>query len=381
MASLRMSGRQKKASTARALAFLAAVASGLGGCSWSDANPVEWYRDVSGIDKSDLADKGQRNEINLEAGSQEPYPNLGTVPGPPDRAMSTVDLTKLQEGLAADRKNAEYSDEQMRQGNPVPPMPGKAPPANAVLAQNGEPAPGQASASAPAAAAGAQAPAAGQGAPPAHSPPTKGSAAPPQESSLVSPSIPNPPQGQMPTAAPPPPTGVEPARQQAAASASAQPAAQAPAPRPAPSMPPLPEQQAALPPLPPAVPPVGPIPGVMRAPQGHQHGVSLEAGAIQFGPDGKTLSPEDDRRLAEVAQLQKRDGGSVRIIAYGRRAFGADAAREQLDSFSEALDRANLIAQALTRLGVPAKRITVQAQPEQLAGGVPAGEAQILLDY
>jgi outer membrane protein OmpA-like peptidoglycan-associated protein len=363
MASLRMSGRQKKASTARALAFLVAIASGLGGCSWSDANPVEWYRHLSGADKNDVADKDQRNEINLEAGSQEPYPNLGTVPGPPERAISTVDLDKLKEGLAADRKNAEYSDAQVRQGNPVPPLPGKAPPTSAVLAQNSEAAPGQAAATP----SHAQSPAAQP-----HSPPAKGTAAPPQESSLVSPSIPNPPQGQMPAAAPPPPTGVQPAREQAAA-----PAAPARAAAPAP-MPPVPQQMAALPPLPPALPPPGPVPGVMQP--GRHGAVSLQAGEIRFGPDGKTLSPQDEQRLAEVARLQKQGGGSVRIIAYGRRAFGADAAREELSSFSAALDRANLVAQALTRLGVPARRITVQAAPEELAG-VPAGEAQILLDY
>ena len=372
MASLRMSGRLKKASTARALAFLAAMASGLGGCSWSDANPVEWYRHLSGVDKNDVADQGQRNALNLEAGGQEPYPNLGTVPGPPDRAMSTVDLDKLQQGLVADRKNAQYSDEQLRQGRNVPPLPGQAPPSAAVLAQNGAAPSGQ-----PAVAGQAPAPghpaAPGQAAALAHGSPIKGSAAPPQESPLVSPSIGNLPQGEMPTAAPPPPSGVQPAQQRAAAPASGT----RPAPRQEAALPPpLTAPALTNPPLPPAT-----EPAVMQAPQGHHSSVTLQAAEIGFGANGKTLTAEDQRRLAEVAKLQKQGGGSLRVIAYGRRGYGKDAASEELDSFSEALDRANLVAQALTRLGVPARRITIQAAPEQLAGGAPPGQAEILLDY
>lgn len=369
MASLRMSGRQKKASAARALALVAAIAPGLGGCSWGDANPIEWYRHASGVDKNDLTDKDQRNQVNLEAGGQEPYPNLGTVPGPPDRAMSTVDLEKLQQGLVADRKNAQYSDEELRQGHDVPPLPGQAPPASAVLAQNTAAGSGQAAGAAPAASGAVPAPV--QAAAPPHGAPTKGSAAPPQESSLASPSVRSVPEGQMPTAAPPPPTGVQPAQQQA------------------PQLRPAPQQQAALPASPPAAPPPAALvprpepavePAVMRPSQGRHATVTLEAAEIGFGADGRTLSAEDRQRLSEVAKMQKEGGGSLRIIAYGRGGYGADAAREQLESFGEALDRANLVAQALTKLGVPANRITVQAAPEQVAGGV-AGQAEILLDY
>lgn len=381
MAFLRMSGRPKKASTARTLAVLLATASGLCGCSWSDANPVEWYRHLSGVDKNDVADKGQRNELNLEAGGQEPYPNLGTVPPPPERAMSSVDLEKLQQGLAADRKNAEYSDQEVRQGHQVPPLPGTAPAAEAVLAQNGAAAPGQApspaapaASSQPAAAPGqaaapSQAAPAGQAAAPVHGTPTKGSAAPPQESSLAPPSVRSVPQGEMPSAAPPP-TGVQPARQQAALPAAAASSARPPAPASAAAAPLL-----TAPPPEPAV-----EPAVMRAPHRHGTAVTLEAAQIGFAGGGKTLGAQDSQRLAEVARLQKEGGGSLRVIAYSG-GSGAASAEAQLDSFGEALDRANVIAQALTRLGVPAGRITVQAAPEQLGGGVAAGQAVILLDY
>ncbi len=50
----RMSGRPKIASNAGTLAVLVLAGSGLCGCSWVPdyANPVEWYRDLSGVSKT-----------------------------------------------------------------------------------------------------------------------------------------------------------------------------------------------------------------------------------------------------------------------------------------------------------------------------------------
>lgn len=360
MALPRMLGRPKKSSNAGALAVLMLVGWGLGGCSSVPdyANPIEWYRDLSGVSKNDTQDTGQRNQQNLQAGGAAPYPNLGTVPQTPDQAMSTIDREALQKGLVADRANARYSDEELRQGHSVPPLPGQ-PPTQTADAQGAAATPGAAAASGTAAV-----PAQAGG--PRPGAPTKGSQAPPQESPLTTPSVRSLPQGETPNAPPPAPGGA-----------------------------PKPQQQAALPPattlpttlpLSPAARPVLPAdpseqPAVMRGPRGRAPSVTLQAAEIGFAGDGRTLSAEDNQRLAEAAKLQKQGGGSLRVIGYTRRGYGPDAAREDLASFGTALDRANTVAQALTKLGVPASRITVQAEPEQARGGLEAGEAEVLLDY
>jgi len=346
MALPRMSGRPKKSSNAGALAILLLAGGGLCGCSWVPdyANPIEWYRDLTGVAKNDAQDAGQRNQQNLQAGGAAPYPNLGTVPPPPAQAMSTIDRDALQKGLIADRANARYSDEELRQGRSVPPLPGE-PPTQTADAQ-GAAAPAQAAA-----------PAAGS---PRRGPPVKGSEAPPQESPLTTPSVRSLPQGETPNAPPPAPGQ------------------------------PRPQQQAALPPTPPlpvsiAAPALSADPfeqpAVMRAPRGRPPSVTLVAAEIDFAGDGKTLSAEDNQRLAEAAKLQKQGGGSLRVIGYARRGYGPDAAREDLAGFGTALDQANAVAQALAKLGVPASRITVQAAPADLAGGLAAGAAEVLLDY
>ena len=377
----RMPGRRKIRSDFRVL-FAVAAAAGLAGCSSlpNYANPIEWYRDITGVSKNDVQDQGARNSANLEAGSHEPYPNLASVPQPPDTAMSTVDRDKLQQGLIADRANARYSDQQLQQGKDVPPLPGTAPKVALAAPSTAPPPPGP-----------GPAPTAPQGS--GQAKPTKGSAPPPQEAPLASPSIGNLPQGQQPRAAPPPPSGMQPARQQAApASPPPQPAAstspppqQAASPTPpqvAAASPP-PRQVAAVPPPPPPSTFVEPSvePSVMRAPGGKHAAVTLEAADISFTGDNKTLSAADNQRLSEAASLQKQGGASLRIIGYAARGSGPKAAEQELASFGDALDRANAVAAELTRLGVPTNRITVQAAPASAQGGLPPGQVVVLLEY
>ncbi|HUZ72027.1 MAG TPA: OmpA family protein [Stellaceae bacterium] len=105
----------------------------LGGCSWvPDAvNPVAWYRDLSGASKNDALDKNQPDQKRFDAGGKEPYPNLASVPGAPDNALSTIERDKLEKGLVADRANAKYTGEHLEAGMPVnsivPPPPPAAP--------------------------------------------------------------------------------------------------------------------------------------------------------------------------------------------------------------------------------------------------------------
>jgi outer membrane protein OmpA-like peptidoglycan-associated protein len=340
----------KKSSNAKALTLAVAVAAGLPGCSYPDAlNPIEWYRDLTGASKNDDADKAQRNAQNLDAGNKAPYPNLASVPAAPGRAMSTIDREKLQKGLVADRTNAQYSDEELRQGRAVPPLPGDPPAAPAAT---------DAASAAPGTAAAATTPA-GPGAGTKRGAPVKGSEQAPRESALTTPQVGGAiPPGDTVHKAPPAPAGV--------------------------GSPPPQKQQlaAARPGLPTGAVPAGSAaqPAIMRAPRGKGPSVSLQAAEISFSAGGKTLSAEDSQRLTEAAKLFQ--GASwMRVVGYAKRGAGADALQQELDSFGEAMDRAAAVAQALAKLGVPAGRITVQTAPELVGGGLAAGQAEVFLEY
>lgn len=344
MAGSKVRQKAKKPWDARVLTLMMLAVAPLQACSYPDAlNPIEWYRDLTGASKNDESDKSERNSENLAAGNKEPYPNLASVPAAPDRATSSVDREKLRKGLAADRTNAQYSDDELRQGRPVPPLPGEAPVVEAAPAATGV------------------VPAAVSSGGAKHVPPVKGTEPPPRESPLTTPSVrADLPAGDAVRRAPPLPPGLAP-----------------------PQPPQKPAQLAALPPLPRdsgLARPAAPL-SIMRAPGGKNSAVTLEAAEISFTADGGTLGADDNQRLAEVAKLYKKDGGSLRVIGYGRQGYGADAAQQELKSFGEALDRAGAVAQALAKLGVPSGRITVQVAPELVGGGLEAGRAEVLVDY
>lgn len=89
-------------------AAMLAVSAGLSGCdvpNW--ANPVQWYRDVSGASADDPKSSA-RNTQNLQKSGADDYPNLASVPPPPTNALSSADREKLRNSLAADRANAKY---------------------------------------------------------------------------------------------------------------------------------------------------------------------------------------------------------------------------------------------------------------------------------
>src|SRR5260221_663636 len=104
-------GWDKAGDRGRAVALALTAAVGLAACSSTPqyVHPVQLYRSASGFTLNDDT-TGERNAQNLEAGRNQPYPNLGTVPPPPDRAMSSIDRQKLQQGLADDRPQAKQSD-------------------------------------------------------------------------------------------------------------------------------------------------------------------------------------------------------------------------------------------------------------------------------
>jgi outer membrane protein OmpA-like peptidoglycan-associated protein len=107
--------------------------------------------------------------------------------------------------------------------------------------------------------------------------------------------------------------------------------------------------------------------------------VSKQVAEIEFVKDETRLTTEDSQRLPSVLRLYQENGGTVRVVGYGRRGYGPDAAQQELLSYSKAIDRANAVAQALTKLGVPPSSIVVQAAP--VGDGLGEDRAEVLLEY
>ncbi len=323
----------------------------LSACSVPDwANPVAWYRDVSGASQDDPKPDA-RNAQNLDKGSEEGYPNLASVPSPPTNALSSADREKLRNSLAADRANAKYIQGNDQQYVAEPPKDVPSPPLNAP-----EPPTQAQTAAAPVQAAPVQPP---PPVPASSSPPaasrtaTSGGQAPPQESPLTSPNVRSVPQGEAPRSAPPPPVG-SPAR------VTQQQAAQ-----------PAPQQTAALPPpsLPPAPPPNDPA----------FAGVGVTLGVVGFAGNSARLSPESLAQVREVAALrQQNGGGTIRVTGYSVPQGEQDTMAPQLSSFNLALDRARAVAAALTQSGVPVRSVQIGASPPP--PGQPGGTVEISLE-
>jgi outer membrane protein OmpA-like peptidoglycan-associated protein len=367
----------------RRLAILALVL-GLGAC-----NPVDTWRDWTGSSKNDPDPETTPNTQNLAAGEAPDYPNLATVPPPPNRALTAAEREKLTQSLIGDRTNAKYTDEKLRAGFPavsasVPPPPPPVPAATAGAAADpaaaaapppaptASPATGNAAGKTMAApdigsAAATTAAAPGQGLRKAGEPPEP----PPMETNLEVPnvrSVPNPEQVQS---SPPPPYPAP-----APTAANAPPATpHLPAP-PAPA--PMPEAigSAAYQPAP--EPPVlGPL---ATSGKSSQKPPAAAAGTpiieVKFAANSTTLSDEDRQTLEKVVPLYQQNPGKLRVVGYAGASGGA---AEQLNSFRAALDRAQAVAAALTTAGIPSDKIAVEAAPS--GADLVEGRAEVLLEH
>ena len=97
---------------------------------------------------------------------------------------------------------------------------------------------------------------------------------------------------------------------------------------------------------------------------------------IKFGTDSTTLTDKDRQTLETVLPVYQQNPGKVRIVGYAGAGSGAV---EQLDSYRTALDRAQAVASALTKAGIPSDKIQVEAAPQ----GENSGEsrAEVLLEH
>ena len=407
---------------ARRLA-IASVLLGLTAC-----NPVETWRDVTGASRNDPDPATTPNSRNLAAGEAADYPNLATVPPPPTRAMTADEREKLTRSLVADRTNARYSNEQLRAGfsaasaapPPPPAAPGSEPAASGPLAAAApppapaisaateaappiavasKPTPSRAAAPAPVVARATEAAApekpagpssdappsrarpggkrpepAGQGLRKQGEPPEPG----PMESSLEVPQARATPQPEQ-IQPPPPPPQLPPTPRIAAApvvgGGLAVGGALAPiVPRGA-----NPSAAVEPPPPPPELPPPEPdraaAAGSGKASPKPPAPVGKPIAEVKFGADATSLTDADRRTLETVVPLYRENPGKVRIVGYAAAGSGAV---EQLDRYRTALDRAQAVAAALSKAGIPSDKIHVEAAP----AGANSGEsrAEVLLE-
>ncbi len=83
---------------------------------------------------------------------------------------------------------------------------------------------------------------------------------------------------------------------------------------------------------------------------------SLQVAVIQFGPSSTGLDGVDSAVLARVAEIQRDNGGIVRIVAH---------AAQDRDNVDVSRRRALAIAQELRRLGVPTSQMVAEAASDE----------------
>jgi len=329
------SARYRRGGPAVWLTALVAAA-GLSGCG-----PIEVYRSVVGFSKNDPDPATAPFSQNLVAASDQPFPNLASVPPPPIVATTAGERAKIAAALDQQRASTQALD---AQGHPGAPAPGPVPPPPPI----------------PPALLSSQVAAAPQPAPPPlrpeNEPPPVGSL----ESTLQSPTVSAAPPGLEPTRPAPPQAAMQSIPRPAPSSLSPE-VAQSGNPQPSPPQPVLPPPQpspqaAAMPP--PRLPPA-----------------PLTTASLDVPPGAAALTVADEARLADVVAQAKQKQGIVRVVAYAAAAVGG---AEQLNSFRAALDRAQLVANALGEAGVPAKQIQTEAAPATPAAPVGRVEIQLL---
>jgi outer membrane protein OmpA-like peptidoglycan-associated protein len=132
------------------------------------------------------------------------------------------------------------------------------------------------------------------------------------------------------------------------------------------------------PPAAPELPPPSPTRTAAAAPGKAKPPVPVgtPVAEIKFGTASSTLTDKDRQTLETVLPVYQHNPGKVRIVGYAGAASGAV---EQLDSYRTALDRAQAVAAALTKAGIPSDKIQVEAAPQ----GENSGEsrAEVLLEH
>ncbi|MSP84114.1 MAG: hypothetical protein EXQ94_14730 [Alphaproteobacteria bacterium] len=292
----------------------------LGACSWvPDAvNPVKWYEGA--------ADALVGDDEPVADAEDASFPSLGTVPEPPENVTSSEDFAAVAEGLAADRDNAQYTDDAIRRADDE---------VEGELVAQTEPVEEEATVS--------------------EIEPVEPAVAPEPEPMVVAEAASPPPAETLsgepvtevsalaPTAAQPlPGTADITALFNAAFEASA-----------AKTLP-----QAA------AVSYATASTATSVAPSSGYGAPGRFAGSVGFAEGSARLGGEAREVLLDIAYLYGATGGPIRIVGHASPTGSANEAQRKAANLGVALDRAVAVARELERLGVPAAKMTVEAQPE-----------------
>jgi outer membrane protein OmpA-like peptidoglycan-associated protein len=91
-------------------------------------------------------------------------------------------------------------------------------------------------------------------------------------------------------------------------------------------------------------------------------GGQIEVAVIQFGFNSSGLGGNDAEVLSRVAQIQRRNGGRVRIVAHAAKdVSGTSAAAIERGNYEVSRRRALAIVAYLTQHGVPRSAIVAEA--------------------
>ena len=115
----------------------------------------------------------------------------------------------------------------------------------------------------------------------------------------------------------------------------------------------------------------------------------MQVAVIQFGYHSSGLGGTDQEVLSRVAQIHKRNGGTVRIVAHAAKDVTASSVADiQRGNYEVSRRRALAIADQLMQLGVPRGSIVAEAASDgeplydvNTARGVAANRrAEVFLD-
>lgn len=119
-------------------------------------------------------------------------------------------------------------------------------------------------------------------------------------------------------------------------------------------------------------------------------GGPMQVAVIQFGRSSSGLGGNDHDVLARVAEIQRRNGGTIRVVAHADQdAVGASASQIERGNFEVSRRRALAVAQQLRALGVPKDRIVAEAASDDepiyqtsTARGIAANRrAEVFIDF
>lgn len=87
----------------------------------SSLNPVHWYRDI--VHGGSKSASPPADSASVDAGSEEPYPNLAGGPGPGVTNVTQAQQAALAKGLISDRAHASYAEQEAQAAPSIPAIP------------------------------------------------------------------------------------------------------------------------------------------------------------------------------------------------------------------------------------------------------------------